>query len=272
MHGSLLRSLAGGAFMALVAIVPSQMTFAHGHGGGGGFGHGGGFGGFSHRGGFSHPMMSRGSGFRSPVMSSHRGSMRSSLHRGRPLSHTAFRHSRGLHRHALSTHSRHGTRLTRAGRNGSLPAGFSHGNASWKQNGGTPAGWSQGKKTGWGCTPGSNGCMPPGLSKKGGNGLSGPQPAARGLRASAQPRPRPVTQANTQSGPRPIAHAARPATHVKPQPISHVRTQPTPNASARQPAMRSGRQPPAANAQRPATNALRKPAQPEPATNSPLQD
>src|SRR5213078_2344512 len=46
---------------------------------------------------------------------------------------------------------------------------FSHGNANWKQNGGTPPGWSQGQKTGWGCTPGANGCMPPGLAKQAGN-------------------------------------------------------------------------------------------------------
>src|SRR5215467_15458922 len=39
----------------------------------------------------------------------------------------------------------------------------------WKQNGGTPPGWSHGNKTGWGCTPGSSGCMPPGLAKKAGN-------------------------------------------------------------------------------------------------------
>jgi hypothetical protein len=27
----------------------------------------------------------------------------------------------------------------------------------------TPHGWSEGRKTGWGCKPGSRGCKPPGL-------------------------------------------------------------------------------------------------------------
>jgi hypothetical protein len=28
---------------------------------------------------------------------------------------------------------------------------------------GQPPGWSHGKKKGWGCTPGTRGCVPPGL-------------------------------------------------------------------------------------------------------------
>jgi len=80
------------------------------------------------------------------------------------------------------------------------PQGFSHGNASWKQNGGTPPGWSHGNKTGWGCTPGSKGCMPPGLAKK-----------------QADATDRPVTHMPTAASPsRPT-----PASY-KPQPVSHT--------------------------------------------------
>lgn len=48
---------------------------------------------------------------------------------------------------------------------GGMPPGFSKGNASWKQGPvpHTPPGWSKGKKKGWGCRPGTRGCVPPGL-------------------------------------------------------------------------------------------------------------
>jgi hypothetical protein len=127
------------ALAALIGIAPA---WASHHGG-----FGGGFGG--HGGGFSHAGFgpSTHSGF---GPSSHSFSPRSS----------SMRPSSGLHhtvmRHSPSAHSSH---------HSGTPAGFTHGKASWKQNGGTPPGWSKGKKTGWGCTPGSSGCAPPGLSK-----------------------------------------------------------------------------------------------------------
>jgi len=80
------------------------------------------------------------------------------------------------------------------------PQGFSHGNASWKQNGGTPPGWSHGNKTGWGCSAGSKGCMPPGLAKK-----------------QADATDRPVTHTPTPSSP----SRQTPASY-KPQPVSHT--------------------------------------------------
>jgi len=172
--------------------------------GGGGGGVGGGFsgmGGFSGR-SFGGQTSSFGGSGLSSRFGSHLGSLRNPSRRthstlgttsfSRPTtfarvssSHrTALRMSSGLHHRIIAmhsrnrtaaTHSRTRTHLTLANR-GAMPAGFNHGNASWKQNGGTPPGWSQGKKTGWGCTPGSNGCMPPGLAKKaGGNNGNGLQ-------------------------------------------------------------------------------------------------
>src|SRR5436190_18464580 len=82
-----------------------------------------------------------------------------------------LRHHMRLASHHLASHhylaGSHHTHLA----SGS-PGGFGHGNASWKQNGGTPPGWSHGNKTGWGCTPGSSRCMPPGLAKKQANSHS----------------------------------------------------------------------------------------------------
>jgi hypothetical protein len=134
------------ALAALIAAAPGAAALAgHGHGGGGGFGGG-------HGGGFSH------AGF-GPRTHSFGPSTHS-----RGLHSAAFRPSSGIRhgavmRHSPSSHSAHSS-------HSGTPAGFSHGKASWKQNGGTPPGWSKGKKTGWGCTPGSSGCSPPGQSKK----------------------------------------------------------------------------------------------------------
>jgi hypothetical protein len=125
-------SLLGAAALAALMIGTSGQFAAAGPN------RGGFAGGFSH-GGFGHSALGGGFG--------HSAMMR-----------TSFRHSGSLRQNAVSRHltshhsSHHG-----------LPAGFSHGNASWKQHGGTPPGWSKGKKKGWGCTPGSSGCMPPGL-------------------------------------------------------------------------------------------------------------
>jgi hypothetical protein len=135
--------LGAAALAATVALVP--VAFAHPGGGGGGMGHGG-FGGFgggmSHMGGgFSHGGFG---GFRHSGMSRMGG-----------LHHASFRHS-GMGHHLRTAHIHHS-------HSGLMPAGFSHGKASWKQNGGTPPGWSKGKKKGWNCTPGSSGCVPPGL-------------------------------------------------------------------------------------------------------------
>lgn len=101
-----------------------------------------------------------------PAWASHHGGGGFGGHGG-GFSHASFGHpshggpSSGFHhtvmRHSPSAHSSH---------HSGTPAGFTHGKASWKQNGGTPPGWSKGKKTGWGCTPGSSGCVPPGQSKK----------------------------------------------------------------------------------------------------------
>jgi hypothetical protein len=144
------------ALAALIGIAPA-MAGHHGGGFGGGFG--------GHGGGFSH------AGFSPSTHTSFRPSTHSfgpSSHRFGPSTHSrslathtsAMRPSSGLHhtvmRHSPSAHSSH---------HSGTPAGFTHGKASWKQNGGTPPGWSKGKKTGWGCTPGSSGCAPPGLSK-----------------------------------------------------------------------------------------------------------
>jgi len=137
---------------ALAALIGIGPAWAGHHGG-----FGGGFGG--HGGGFSH------AGFSPSTHTSFRPSTHSfgpSTHSRSLATHaSAMRPSSGLHhtvmRHSPSAHSSH---------HSGTPAGFTHGKASWKQNGGTPPGWSKGKKTGWGCTPGSSGCVPPGQSKK----------------------------------------------------------------------------------------------------------
>ncbi|HXF89465.1 MAG TPA: hypothetical protein VNK48_14010 [Xanthobacteraceae bacterium] len=48
---------------------------------------------------------------------------------------------------------------------GGMPPGFSQGNRTGFVNG-LPPGWSRGKKVGWGCKPGTRGCVPPGLRNR----------------------------------------------------------------------------------------------------------
>jgi hypothetical protein len=149
MHSSIMGAAARAVIAATLLLAPAGLASAHPgfHGGGsrgfGGF-HGGGFGGSMHHGGFGGGMFGGGHG-----MSAHSSAMR----------HASFQHF-SHHSHMAMSHG-HRTHFASSG----SPAGFSHGKASWKQNGGTPPGWSHGKKTGWHCTPGSSGCMPPGLSK-----------------------------------------------------------------------------------------------------------
>jgi hypothetical protein len=231
------------AIAALLVLVPSQNVLARGGPGGGGFG-----GGFQHRnfGGF------HGGGFGRGSFGSH-----SSFFGGRSgFRHSAFRRSgyggfgRGHFMHAsrirsyrhhpairtASLHAHH--RLTTAHvashrvRLSGSPTGFGHGNASWKQNGGTPHGWSQGKKTGWGCSPGSNGCMPPGLAKKSNNGLQPvshtvqrPTPVSPHARPDVSTSRMPSTTSRT-----PTAVKRAPTTsttrNLATEPISHTRMKP----------------------------------------------
>jgi hypothetical protein len=140
--------LGAAALAAALALTPAAIAHpmggGMGHGGfGGGFGHAG----MSHMGRFSHGGFGR-TGFES-------------------FRHNGIRHMGGLHR-ASFRHSGMSHRLRTAhtghhGHSGLMPSGFSHGKASWKQNGGTPPGWSKGNKKGWNCMPGSSGCVPPGL-------------------------------------------------------------------------------------------------------------
>jgi hypothetical protein len=128
---------------------------------------------------FSHPSLATGvtgrasrPSFATRIMVSH-PVLATSTRTGRPtaltrasrLHRTALRSSTRLHQRSFALRPRVRSHMAVATRS-AMPAGFSQGNANWKQNGGTPPGWSKGKKTGWGCTPGSSGCVPPGQSKK----------------------------------------------------------------------------------------------------------
>jgi len=137
MHRTSLRTARCVGVAAALLIVSSGLALARPGGGHGGFGGG------DHGGGFGHAEFGsmHGNNFRDSAMrgsGGHHATQRNGHHKG-------FDDNEG-------------------------PAGFSHGNASWKENGGTPPGWSHGNKTGWGCTPGSRNCMPPGLAKKQANG------------------------------------------------------------------------------------------------------
>jgi hypothetical protein len=44
-----------------------------------------------------------------------------------------------------------------------LPPGFGSRGAAHRSWATVPPGWSKGNKRGWGCTPGTRGCVPPGL-------------------------------------------------------------------------------------------------------------
>jgi hypothetical protein len=50
-----------------------------------------------------------------------------------------------------------------SGFSGSPPGFASKGRHVGFAQGTVPRGWSKGRKKGWGCTPGSAGCIPPGL-------------------------------------------------------------------------------------------------------------
>ena len=207
MRNASFRTARHAAITVAILMTSSGLAVA---GPGGGF-HGGGFGGGFHGGSFGHPTFA---------------SHQSTFGHASGLSHTAMRHSSHLSHHARLSSSHH----THFASNGS-PAGFSHGNASWKKNGGTPPGWSHGNKTGWGCTPGSSGCMPPGLAKK---QAGGTQPASHTPTAShSQMAPRLASRmpvSHSRSTPQPTSHVSTPSSaSLKPTPISHT---PTPSQSS----------------------------------------
>jgi hypothetical protein len=142
----------------------------------------------------SHSSFSHG-GFAASTRS---GSMHSAFSRSssaRTRSSSARGHSSRMTRTSMRRsghfghHSATGSHRTRLA-NSTSPARFGNG----RQNGGTPPGWSHGKKTGWGCTPGSSGCKPPGLAKKESGGMASaantrPSTAARDRTlATTQPR------------------------------------------------------------------------------------
>src|SRR5205085_5090791 len=118
-------------------------------------------------------------------------------------------HLAGSHHMRLA--SAHHTHLA----NGGAPAGFSHGHASWKQNGGTPPGWSHGNKTGWGCSPGSSGCMPPGLANKQTGGMEAVSHAPAAVHSSVTP---------VSARPRPTPVSSSPVRTLKPTPVSHTQS------------------------------------------------
>ena len=179
MHKTSFRAAKRAGVAAAFLMISCGLALAHPgggpHGGGfhGGYGGGahGGFGGGFHGGGFNHggfgAMHNSGFGHHySSFGHSTFGHSNGAFQHSSGMSRTAMHHSGSVSHHAARGSSHH-THLANSG----TPAGFSHGNASWKQNGGTPPGWSHGNKTGWGCKPGSSGCMPPGLAKKQGNGI-----------------------------------------------------------------------------------------------------
>jgi hypothetical protein len=162
-----------------------------------------------HGNGFSHSgFASSGGAFRHP-------SGMSGMHHsasGSPTgSHRTHMTGGAHHMHVASGHHTH------VASNGT-PSGFSHGKASWKQNGGTPPGWSHGKKTGWGCTPGSAGCKPPGLAKKAsGTTASGTTSASHTRVASSGP-PTGSTSRASHARSTPVSFGTRPALHKHAQP------------------------------------------------------
>jgi hypothetical protein len=218
MHKVSFRTAKGASITAAFLMASCGLALAGPGGGSHGGGFGGGSGGGFHGGSFGHP-----------TFASHQSMVRPSS----GVSHTAMRHSSHVSSHARLASSHH-TRLasshhTHLASNGS-PAGFSHGNASWKKNGGTPPGWSHGKKTGWGCTPGSSGCMPPGLAKKQAGGI---QPASHSPTAShSQMTPQLASRtpvSHSGNTPQPASHVPTPSSaSLKPTPISHS---PTPSQS-----------------------------------------
>ena len=124
------------------------------------------------------------------------------------------------------------------------PAGFSHGNASWKQNGGTPPGWSHGNKTGWGCTPGSKGCMPPGLAKKAGANPAGANTPVSHTRTASHTGPIPHTPRMATPG----SHTPRAVTPVSHTPVT-THPRPTPASFRTQPASHTPGKPHGSDAQ-----------------------
>lgn len=232
MRSSFFAAAASAAFAALLAFAPAELAAARGGpGGGGGMFRHGGFGGghtmfraggFAGRGGFRHSTLGR-SSFRS----SH--SLRTASFHTMHSSHRPALHSR------VAMHSRMGTRhirLSAASRHSRLsttPAGFSRGKAGWKQNGGTPPGWSHGNKTGWGCTAGSAGCMPPGLAKKNGTGIQTagrPSPSSTASRLNLTP----ASTRRPMSGTRAPSASMKHPTALHRQPVSQTRKLPTPSS------------------------------------------
>src|SRR5215469_6098328 len=154
------RSARRAALAAAFLISTAGLALA----GGGGF-HGGGFSGGFH-GGFSGGSFGHGFGAMHTSSFGHASLASHSSMPGRSVaraSHSTMFHHTATHMshhtrlagshhthlasshhthlassHHIRTASSHHTRLA----NGGLPAGFSHGNAGWKQNGGTPPGWS----------------------------------------------------------------------------------------------------------------------------------
>jgi len=234
MHTGTIRACTLGtiaaAFLAASCLPASAGQGGGFHGGGFGF-HGGGFGG-SHGGGFA--SMHR-SSFGHPAFAHSSGH---TMFRHASMHHVTMRHTSHLNHHATLTRA-HGTHFA----SNRSAAGFDHGKASWNQNGGTPPGWSHGNKTGWGCSPGSSGCMPPGLAKKQSGGLqtashvrpetsSGPipKPAPRApvtshSRLVPEPAAGVPTDAHSRMTPQPVSHSPAPSTHsLKVQPVSHTPT------------------------------------------------
>jgi hypothetical protein len=218
MHTSF-RTAKRAGVAAVFLMIACGLAQAHPGGNGGGF-HGG-FGGGSHGGGFNH------GGFGTMHNSGYGQHYHGFGHSTFGHSSGAFRHSSGMSRtamhhpgpvsHHTALRSSHHTHLAGNG----TPAGFSHGNANWKQNGGTPPGWSHGNKIGWGCKPGSSGCMPPGLAKKQGNGI---EPVSHTPRTSSS-RMTPVSYTHrptsAYSHPTPTSRTPTPSSR-RPQPGSHT--------------------------------------------------
>lgn len=261
-------ALLHGALAGLLVLAGGSFALAHGGFGGGGFGafHGGfgrpiafshtpvlagggmarsGFGhmGFAHATSFGHGPLGHAAYARASALrrTSYSHFSHSMFHR-RGLRSTALRHGS----HLARLHSHHATPVRVASRSG-LPGGFDHGNASWKQNGGTPPGWSRGNKTGWHCAPGSAGCMPPGLSKTGNNGLR----AASHAQPIPLARPNPAIRAASRnanlraSSLQPVSRRARPDSHtMTPQLAARSPTAVAPSSSALTRAPRMATRPP----------------------------
>ena len=208
---------AGLAVVLLMASCGLALAGPHAGGGFGGAYHGGGFGGGFHGGGSSHggfgSMHNSSFGHSTSGHFQHSSGQHSSGQHSSGMTRTAM-HRSGSHHAASSRHthlaSSHHTHVASDG----TPQGFSHGNASWKQNGGTPPGWSHGNKTGWGCSPGSKGCMPPGLAKKQADATDQPTTHTR--------TPAPSTRTPSHSSPTPASPSRPTPASYKPQPVSHT--------------------------------------------------